>query len=319
VALLTSLPLETARVLARAYEVELTSLEPLTLGSVNSNFRVQSSDGRTLFARLYEEQGRAGAAAELELLAELARVGVPVATALPHLGPPPTHAGKPFVVFPWVTGESLCPERVDESACRKLGAALARVHLTSDAVPRLGPGRFGPSDMLVRLERVERATTRPELLADVVRARALYARLVPARNGGLPSGIVHGDLFRDNVLWEAGELRALLDFESAFHGPFIYDLLVTLCAWCFRSQFELGLVRALVTGYEDVRPLTPEERAAVPVEGALACLRFVSSRLTDFELRAPAGTPPVRDYRRFFQRLEAIETGVLSELLGRGT
>jgi homoserine kinase type II len=319
VALLTSLPLETARALARAYAVELTSLEPLALGSVNSNFRARTADGRVLFARLYEEQGAAGAAAELALLAALARAGVPVADALPHTGPAPTHADKPFVLFPWIAGESLCLQRVDESACRKLGAALARVHLTSAAVPRLGPGRFAPTDMLERLDRVERATSRPELLADVVRARALYAQLVPARDGRLPSGIVHGDLFRDNVLWQAGELSALLDFESAFHGPFIYDLLVTLCAWCFRSQFELELARALVAGYEALRPLTSDERAAVPVEGALACLRFVSSRLTDFELRAPAGTPPVRDYRRFFQRLEAIEAGVFGDLLGRGT
>jgi len=168
---------------------------------------------------------------------------------------------------------------------------------------------------LERLERVERATTRPELLADVVRARALYARLVPARDGALPSGIVHGDLFRDNVLWKAGQLSALLDFESAFHGPFVYDLLVTLCAWCFRSEFELTLARAMLAGYESVRPLSPAERAAVPVEGPLACLRFVSSRLTDFELRAPAGTAPVRDYRRFFQRLEAIQSGVFEAVL----
>lgn len=315
-ALLTSLPLETARVLARAYGVELTSLEPLALGSVNSNFRAHTSDGRTLFARLYEEQDGAGAAAELALLAALSRAGVAVAEALPLAGPAPAHAGKPFVLFPWVAGESLCLARVDESACRKLGAALARVHLTSSELPRLGIGRFGPTDMLDRLDRVERATSRPELLADVARARALYARLLPARDHALPSGIVHGDLFRDNVLWEAGELRALLDFESAFHGPFIYDLLVTVCAWCFRAGFELGLVRAMVAGYESVRPLSAAERAAVAVEGPLACLRFVSSRLTDFELRAQPGTAPARDYRRFFQRLEAIESGVLAELLG---
>lgn len=315
-ALLTSLSLETARVLARAYHVELTLLEPLALGSVNSNFRVQTRDGRTLFARLYEEQDGAGAAAEMALLAALSRAGVPVAEALPHAGAAPTHAGKPFVLFPWIAGESLCLGRVNESACQKLGAALARVHLTSMESPRLGPGRFGPSDMLERLERVERATTRPELLADVSRARALYARLLPARDHELPSGIVHGDLFRDNVLWEGAELRALLDFESAFHGPFVYDLLVTLCAWCFRAEFELGLARAMIAGYEAVRPLGSKERAAVPVEGALACLRFVSSRLTDFELRAPVGTSPVRDYRRFFQRLEAIESGVFAELLG---
>ena len=314
-ALLTSLSLETAQGLARAYGCELTSLEPLALGSVNSNFRARSRDGRTLFARLYEEQGEAGAASERALLTALARAGVPVAEALPLAGgAAPNHAGKPFVLFPWIPGESLCLARVDADACRKLGAALARVHLTSGAVPRLGPGRFGPGDMVERLDRVERETSRPDLLAAVARARQLYARLVPARDATLPAGIVHGDLFRDNVLWQAGELSALLDFESVFHGPFVYDLLVTLAAWCFRADFELDLARALVAGYESVRPLTPSERAAVPVEGSLACLRFVSSRLTDFELRAEPGTPPIRDFRRFFQRLERIQAGALDSV-----
>jgi homoserine kinase type II len=127
----------------------------------------------------------------------------------------------------------------------------------------------------------------------------------------LPSGIVHGDLFRDNVLFRDGTIVALLDFESAFHGPFVYDLLVTIAAWCYRSSFELEQARALVEGYESVRPLEPAERGALRTEGALACLRFVTSRITDFELRAAPGAPPLRDYRRFLARLEAIEAGAL--------
>jgi homoserine kinase type II len=316
VALLTALPLAAARDLGRAYGVELTRIEPLASGSVNSNFRAASADGRELFARLYEEQGPDGAESELRLLAALSRGGSPVAAALPRTAALPLHAGKPFVVFPWVEGEILCLARVDAGACRAVGRALAGVHLATASVPRLGPGRFGPSDMLARLARVERETTRPELLADVARVRALYARLVPARDASLPSGIVHGDLFRDNVLWQKGELAALLDFESVFHGPFVYDLMVTIAAWCYRDAFDVSLARALVDGYVGARPLTPAERASVRVEGALACLRFVTSRITDFELRAAPGARPARDFRRFLARLEAIEAGLLDPAFG---
>jgi homoserine kinase type II len=312
VALLTSLPLAVARDLGRAYGVEIVRLEPLSLGSVNSNFRAVAADGRMLFARLYEEQGPEGARAELELVAGLARSGSKVVEALPCAGQLPLHAGKPFVVFPWIGGEILCLGRVDAAACRKVGEALARVHLASSAIPRLGPGRFGPRDMLARLERVERETTRDDLVSEVQRARALYEKFVPARDPKLPSGIVHGDLFRDNVLWQNGEIQALLDFESAFFGPFVYDLLVTISSWCYRDAFELWHARAMVEGYAGLRPLVAAERAAVPVEGALGCLRFVTSRITDFELRAAPGTPPVRDFRRFLARLEAITSGVLA-------
>jgi homoserine kinase type II len=161
------------------------------------------------------------------------------------------------------------------------------------------------------LQRAERAGVRPSLAPDFGRIRSLYARLVPARDTTLPSGLVHGDLFRDNVLFGDGGIAALLDFESAFHGPFVYDLVVTLAAWCFRDSFELDLARSMVTGYESSRPLAPAERSAIRIEGALGCLRFAVTRITDFELRTPEGGVPGRDYRRFLARLEAIETGLL--------
>jgi homoserine kinase type II len=311
VALLTPLSLSAARELGRVYGVELVELEPLSLGSVNSNFRAVASDGRALFARLYEEQGVEGARAELALLADLGAAGSKVVEPLASAGALPLHAGKPFVIFPWVPGEILCLARVDTEACRKVGEALARVHLTSSRRAPLGPGRFGPADMRARLAEVERGAPPAPLLAEVARVRSLYDKFVPARAPALPSGIVHGDLFRDNVLWRAGEIQALLDFESAFHGPFVYDLMVTAAAWCFRDAFEVDQVRAMIEGYARVRPLGSAEIAAAPIEGALGCLRFATSRITDFELRTPPGARPGRDFRRFLLRLEAITAGAL--------
>ncbi|HEV8551038.1 MAG TPA: homoserine kinase [Polyangiaceae bacterium] len=315
-ALLTPLNLDEARELARAFGVELATFEALSLGSVNSNFRATTRDGRVLFARLYEEQGPTGAEAELELLRALERAGTKVARALPCAGALPLHRGKPFAAFDWVDGEILCSGRVTPAVSRRVGAALARFHLATPLLPRLGPGRFGPAAMLERLARVEREAERPALLSEVARVRELYGLYAPARDPELPSGVVHGDLFRDNVLWQGDSIAALLDFESAFHGPFVYDLMVTVAAWCYGDTFDLGLVTALVEGYTSARPLTSAERRAVPVEGALACLRFATSRITDFELRTREGERPARDFRRFLARLSAIVDGRLSPVLG---
>ena len=145
----------------------------------------------------------------------------------------------------------------------------------------------------------------------------------------LPSGLIHGDLFRDNVLWQEVSdgtsstadnptLLALLDFESASAGVFIYDVMVCVHAWCYGSGFDLSLVRALLRGYGQERALEPEERAGLVHQGALAALRFATTRLTDFSLRAPPGQPPARDFRRFLQRLEALESGVLSSIIDEG-
>jgi len=312
VALLTPLSIEAARELGRSYGVTLAELEPLVAGSVNSNFRARTSDGRVFFARLYEEQGVDGARAELALLADLAHAGVPVVEPLRPTHELPLFAGKPFALFPWVDGEIRCLARVDADACRRVGRALAGVHLASAGRAPLGAGRFGPSDMRARLDEVERSTARTDLLPAVARVKTLYDRFVPARDRTLPSGIVHGDLFRDNVLFRGSDVAALLDFESAFHGPFVYDLMVTIAAWCYRDGFDVAHARAMVEGYATLRPLEAAEVSAVPVEGALACLRFATSRITDFELRTPPGARPARDFRRFLARLEAIAGGALA-------
>lgn len=314
-ALLTELPLEAAQRLGRVCGVEITAIEPLVLGSVNSNFRARSADGRVFFARLYEEQGDAGAAREIALLRALSAGGVPVAEALSPAGVLPTHVGKPFVLFPWVEGDIRCSRGVTPGDAREVGLALAAVHLASGRIERLGPGRFGPEAMLERVARVEAEGARPELAPDLERIRRDYARLCAARDEALPAGIVHGDLFRDNVLFQGDHVAALLDFESAFHGPFVYDLLVTIAAWCYRAAFDLELAAALVGGYQSLRPLEANERRAVRVEGALGCLRFAVSRITDFELRTPPGGTPARDFRRFLKRLDAIDEGVLDAVV----
>jgi homoserine kinase type II len=128
--------------------------------------------------------------------------------------------------------------------------------------------------------------------------------------------VIHSDLFRDNVLWtRQGELLALLDFESACDGAFAYDVMMTIAAWCFGSSYDLELVRAFLGGYQAVRPLDRDEVAALRVEGAVACLRIATTRITDFSLRAEPGKPPVRDYRRFLTRLSALEGGDLDACL----
>lgn len=310
---LTALSLGQARTLAARFGLDVCEVLPLTLGSVNSNFRMVGSDGRVFFARIYEEQARVGAETEIGLLATLDAEGVPVASPLLASDGERVveHQGKPFAIFPWIEGEWLCLARVTEERCRALGRALARVHLASPRVAPLPEGRFRPSDMLERLARVERDGP-PRLAADVATIRAKYADYTARREPSLPRGICHGDLFRDNVLWQGERLAALLDFESAANGTFAYDLMVTTLAWCYRDELVVAQARALFEGYAEQRPLSRLELAALPVEGALGCLRFATSRITDFELRAAEGARPARDFRRFLARLAAIESGAFS-------
>ena len=290
------------------------AIEPLKAGSVNSNFALTAADGGRYFARLYEEQGREGALAELRLVGALGDAGVPVVRCLSRADGAGVgdFDGKSFAVFPWLDGEILCQKRVTADACRKLAAALARVHLTTPLVARPSEGRFRIPDLRGRLERVEQSG-RSEFASDVALIRERFTHYEAARRElSAPHGVIHSDLFRDNVLWtKDGELLALLDFESACYGAFAYDVMVTIAAWCYGQSFDLELVEAFLAGYHAVRPITGAEVAALKVEGAVGCLRFATTRITDFSLRAEPGQPPVRDYRRFLARLSAIESGVL--------
>lgn len=313
---LTAVSEAEARRLLADYGLDLAVWQPLEAGSVNSNFSFTTTSGERFFARIYEEQGREGAEAEFALLEALAGRGVPVALPRRRLDGQRVHefSGKPFAVYPFVEGEILCQRRVDENACREVGAALARVHLASDAVPALGAGRFRLADLRERLGRVE-ASGRKDLVGAAARVRELMDHYEPKRPTGLPEGVIHGDLFRDNVLFRGGSIAALLDFESASRGVFAYDVMVTLLAWCFGDGLEGKLAGAMLRAYHEVRPLTAAEREALPIEGAFVCLRFATTRLTDFSLRVPEGVAPGRHYGRFLARLEALEQGALAEIL----
>lgn len=312
VAFLTDLPFDAAHALFTQFDLRLASIEAFPGGSVNSNFRARTSDGASFFLRIYEEQPVAGAEAEAVLLDELALAGVPVAAPLRDARgrAVTTYAGKPVAICPWVSGDILCHARVTPAHCRSVGEALARVHLASPKLSAIAAGRFGVKNLLQRLEDIERRA--PE---ELVRAARLIRSEVETadrqRDPGLPSGLIHGDLFRDNVLWNESRIAALLDFESASRGPFLYDLLVCVLAWCYGEAFLPERVTALLSGYQALRPLTPAELRALPVEATLACLRFATTRITDFSLRAPEGQPPKRDFRRFLARLEAIRGGGL--------
>jgi homoserine kinase type II len=156
--------------------------------------------------------------------------------------------------------------------------------------------------MIARCERVatstdEAARALAEPLREAVRAVAARRSVSPEK----PSGLVHGDLFRDNVLWEKGRIAALLDFESAHEGPFVFDLAVTILSWSFRDDFELPVARAIVSGYRGVRELEDTERAAFFDEAVLACLRFTVTRITDEAIRVG------KRWQRFVARREALE------------
>jgi homoserine kinase type II len=255
------------------------------------------------------------------MLERLARAGVPTPAPLRRLDTAlvSTVRGKPAAVFPWREGTMRCQAGVTSDDVRRVGEALARVHVagSSEAVD---PGRFRYEDLARRLDRIE-ASGDTRFVPLVPSLRESLARLHGARDRGLPQGLIHSDLFRDNVLWGTdGRIVALLDFESACHGTYAYDLMVTVLAWCVGDDLEAGLASALLAGYQSVRPLTAAEMDALCVEGSFGAMRFTITRITDYAMRTTAAGPrSVKDWRRFrmrFDKLQALGPAGVRALLG---
>jgi homoserine kinase type II len=308
-ALLTPVSIDDAVHLGALYGLTVTGARPILAGSVNTNVELSLAGGGRAFLRVYEEQTLATAAHEATLLAHLAAHGVVTPRPL-ALGRHPdafiaAHAGKPVAVFPWIEGEILCQGRVTPDAAAQVGEALARVHLAGESLGGAPPTRFGSAELERRLRTLRATSLSPEL-RDVVQRLSIELERHAARpTGGEGVGLVHGDLFRDNVLWTRGRLAALLDFESASLESYAFDLMVTLLAWCFGDRLEPELARALAGGYARVRPLAESEVLRLHPEGAFAALRFAVTRITDFELR-PRGSGVYKDYRRFLARGDAL-------------
>lgn len=307
-AILTVPPDDALDALIAAYELgEKRSATGIEAGTVNTSYVLELGTGK-YFLRIYEEQPQAGAEAEARLLLHLAAAGVPTPAPVRARDGKMVHvlAGKPAAIFPWVLGDMLCLKAVTPEAARDVGRALAKMHLAGPPAapesgePSLGAGRFGADDLVARCDRVAKATD-PGAKEQSEPLRDAVIKIDRKRRTDLPKGLVHGDLFRDNVLWHDGKIAALLDFESAHKGPFVYDVAVTVISWSFRDAFDWEIARALVDGYRELRELEPVEREGIFTEAIFAALRFTVTRITDDAVRVG------KKWQRFVARREALE------------
>ena len=311
----------------------VVSVRPLG-GTISSNFELVDLDDRFrhhnlrhTFVRLNEGKTADVVAWEAALADELATAGVPTPRPLRTAdgGHVLLHRGLAVTAFEWVTGSHLPPAAVTPAHATILGRALADFHAAGLALPagRRRAGIYQFADLVARFDGFrDRAATDPvlapavETLADELPWLAAQA---PVR-AAAAQGVIHGDLFRDNVLWARGpRLQAILDLEQVATGSLVYDLAVVLNDWCWLPDGDHGgrpapeLAAAVLAGYQQVRPFTAADRAALPVEVRAAAARFTITRITDVYLRQL--DMPDKDFRAFLARLVAWRGPALGDLL----
>ncbi|HEX2592279.1 MAG TPA: homoserine kinase [Rhizomicrobium sp.] len=304
-AVYTDVSFEELETFLASYDVgKPRSFKGIAEGVENSNYFLQT-DKDAYFLTLYEKRVREeDLPFFLGLMDHLAAKGIPC--------PVPVHDrkdrlrttlnGRPAALLTFVQGVSL--KKPEPAHCAAVGRALAAMHEAG-------------KDFEIRRENALNIEGWRELEdstrdgADTVESGLAHlisstlAQLSREWPDGLPSGVVHTDLFPDNVLFMDGKVSALIDFYFACNDSFAYDLAVMLNSWCFETDgsYNVTKSRALIAAYEQKRQLTAGEISALPTLARGAALRFLLTRLFDWLNPSPSALVRPKDPREYSRKL----------------
>ena len=283
---------------------ELLSYKGIAEGVENSNFLVHTARGYFILT-LYEKR----VAPEdipffLALMEHLAARGLTCPQPVKNqkgdmLG---FVAGRPAALVTFLDGMWI--RRPSASHCAALGAALAHLHLAGADFPlrrrnALSADGWRP---LYVASAAGADSLQPGLREAIEKELTLLEGAWPA---GLLEGVIHADLFPDNVFFLGDKLSGLIDFYFACTDTLAYDVAICLNAWCFEPDHAYNVTkgRALLQGYAAARPLSVEERVALPLLARGAALRFLLTRLVDWLNVPPGALVRPKDPLEYFRKL----------------
>jgi homoserine kinase type II len=288
-----------------AYDIgRPVSLQGITEGVENSNYLLITERGRFILT-LYERRvDPADLPFFLGLMDHLAAKGVPC--------PTPVHGrdgealrrlcGRPAAIVSFLEGVS--PRRVHPPHCAALGGALARMHLAGAGFEMARPNALSVAGWRSLFEACRAGADRvlEGLEAEIDQELAELERAWPA---ALPRGIIHADLFPDNAFFQGDRLTGIIDFYFACVDLIAYDLAVCLNAWCFEPDgaFNITKARQMLAAYRAERAFTPAELAALPLLARGAALRFLLTRLFDWQNRVEGALVKPKDPLEYLEKL----------------
>ena len=283
---------------------DFVSLQGIAQGITNSNYFLTTSTGRyvlTVFEVLKSEE----LPFFLELNQHLSQNGVACAAPIARKdgGLHSMLAGKPACLVTCLNGSDT--GWPTEAQCFHTGAMLAKMHLAGQDFPlKMKNPRYDGwwHDACTQLLPV----------LDSEDAKLLQSEITALdKNLGehLPSGIIHADLFKDNVLLNGDEVSGFIDFYYACNGNFMYDLAIAVNDWARTADNKLDpvLYDAFLHGYESVRPLSDEEGAYFPTAQRAGCIRFWVSRLLDFHFPQSGEMTFIKDPNAFRDLLLSLK------------
>ena len=304
-AVYTDVPPEALHAFLADYDLgAVRSLKGITEGVESSNFLLETERGRYILTIYEKRVDPADLPFFLGLMEHLARHGLPC--------PLPVHArdgqalrrilGKPAAIVSFLEGR--WPRRIEAGHCTALGEALAALHLAAADFGLRRPNAlsFAGWRALFAGCRGKADAILPGLEAEIATELEELARLWP---NDLPAGVIHADLFPDNVFFAGDKVTGIIDFYFACNDLLAYDVAICLNAWCFEQDgsFNVTKAKALLQGYRQRRPLSPDEVAALPVLARGSALRFLMTRLYDWLHQVEGALVKPKDPREYLRKL----------------
>lgn len=270
---------------------KLVSFQGISEGVENSNFLVVTWLGQYILTLFERRVSSSDLPWFMGLMGHLASKGIdcPLPIADKKGKVIQTLLNKPAVFCSFLQGKGLVQPRL--SHCYQLGKVLARFHLAGQDFASVRPNNMGIETWPALWKKCASAANRLEeglqqfidaQLQDVIEHWPEY----DPSSSALPIGQIHADLFPDNVFFQDDKLSGIIDFYFACTDLWIYDIAICINSWCFNpagTVFYTEYMEAILKGYEEIRPLTPQEQSVFPVCNKGAALRFFLSRLYDWE------------------------------------
>ncbi len=283
------------------------SFSGISEGIENTNYILNTSQNKFIFT-IYEKR----VASEdlpffINLMLELNKNNYPCPLPIAkkdnsYLG---NFNGKNYLIVSMLNGK--WPRNIGNNEARKAGEFLAKLHKTSDILPKNIYRKNSMAydfwqDLFVKISQ----KTKEKFHSSFEKIDNAFKIVKNNWPQNLPSGIIHADYFPDNVLFENDNVSGVIDFYMSCNDFYAYDLAIAMNSWCFEKDFSFNFTKAreLFAGYNSIRKLSDEEISAMPILAVGASLRFLSTRLYDYFNRQENAIVNVKDPTEYIEKLK---------------
>lgn len=302
----TSLNLDEVRASLHDYAIgEIVELRGIAAGITNTNYFVVTQSTRYVLT-IFEKNSADELPYFVDLMAHLAQYGVLCPTPIRDKNGVALQQikGKPALMVNCLTGQDVATPNLLQ--VREVAQMLAKMHVAGESFKAQSVNQRDQAWFVATMQKVLPKLAEKEQI--LLQQELAYQQAFDTSH--LPQGVIHGDLFRDNVLFDGDKMGGFIDFYYACEDVLLYDVAIAINEWCMHHNgSELGTIDAqkidaFLSAYQSVRVLSPEELVAWPAMLRRAALRFWLSRLHDFYFPADGELTHAKDPNHFKHLLQ---------------